>query len=51
LEVSIVINVECSNILGEVLGIMEKFIEEKCVSRLGALERRGILLRLHLQKS
>jgi hypothetical protein len=31
---------KCSNVLGEVLGIMEKFIEEKCVSRLGALERR-----------
>jgi hypothetical protein len=28
LEVSIAINVECSNILAKVLGIMEKFIEE-----------------------
>jgi hypothetical protein len=32
LEVNITINIECSNILGKLLGIMEKFIEEKCVN-------------------
>jgi hypothetical protein len=49
LEVSITISVGCCDIPTKMLVIMEKFIKDRCVSRLCALERGGNLSRLHLQ--
>jgi hypothetical protein len=50
LEISIVISVGCSNIPTKMLVIMEKFIEDKCVLGLCALEKGGSISKLHLSK-
>jgi hypothetical protein len=47
--VSIRISVGCFDILGEMLGMMEKFIMERCMLGLCVLDRGGTLSRLHLQ--
>jgi hypothetical protein len=49
LEVGITISVGCCDISTKMLAMMKKFIEDRCVSRLCALERGGSLSRLHLQ--
>ncbi len=47
--VSIRISVGCFDILGEMLGMIEKFIMERCMLGLCVLDRGGTLSRLHLQ--
>ncbi len=47
LEVNITISVWCFDIPTKMLTIMEKFIEDRCVLGLCALERGGSLSKLH----
>jgi hypothetical protein len=49
LEVNIAINVGCFDIPTKMLAIMEKFIEDRCVLGLCALEKGGSLSKLHFQ--
>jgi hypothetical protein len=49
IRVSIRISVGCFDILGEMLGMMEKFIMERCMLGLCVLGRGGTFSRLHLQ--
>ncbi len=49
LEISITISVGCFNIPTKLLAIVEKFIEDRCVSGLCALERGRSFSRIHLQ--
>jgi hypothetical protein len=48
LEITITISVGCFHIPTKMLAIVEKFIEDRCVSRLCALEKGGSFSRLHL---
>ncbi len=48
LEINITISLGCFNIPRKMLIIMEKFMEDKCVLVLCALERRVSLSRLDL---
>jgi hypothetical protein len=48
LEVNITISVGYFDIPKNMLAIMEKFIEDKCVLGFCALEKEGSLSRLHL---
>jgi hypothetical protein len=47
LEVNITISVGCFDIPTKMLAIMEKFIKDRCVLGLCALERGGSLSKLH----